>query len=83
MCFCWSDKLCERSTCSDLVFCSQEMSDVVFLKVDVDELGDTAARLDVSAMPTFLFFKGGNKVDTLVGADTGKLKALVDKHKSA
>lgn len=36
---------------------SQENTNVVFLKVDVDEVGDLAAELSVSAMPTFLFFK--------------------------
>ena len=35
------------------------MPDVVFLKVDVDENPDTAAKYNVSAMPTFIFIKGG------------------------
>jgi len=35
----------------------------VFLKIDVDECHETAASQNVSAMPTFIFFK--NKVPTL------------------
>jgi len=38
------------------------MSDVVFLKVDVDENEDLASKYDVSAMPTFLFIKNKEKV---------------------
>jgi thioredoxin 1 len=35
------------------------MANVVFLKVDVDDNPDTAAKYNVSAMPTFVFIKGG------------------------
>ena len=31
-------------------------------------------------MPTFHFFKNGNKVDEMSGADKSKLEALVQKH---
>ena len=41
---------------------SKSMSDVVFLKVDVDEAEDVAAEFNITAMPTFIFIKGGNKV---------------------
>ncbi|KAL3937514.1 MAG: hypothetical protein SGARI_002096 [Bacillariaceae sp.] len=40
---------------------------VVFLKVDVDENPDTAAKYSVSAMPTFVFISGGSVVDRLMG----------------
>ena len=39
----------------------------IFLKVDVDELKDVAEQYNVEAMPTFLFFKGGEQVDKVVG----------------
>jgi thioredoxin 1 len=58
-----------------------ENDSVLFLKVDVDELEDTAAREGVSAMPTFFFFKGGRKVAELVGSSEAKLKELVAQHK--
>ena len=41
------------------------MTDVVFLKVDVDECEDIAMENQISAMPTFLFLKNGQKVGTL------------------
>lgn len=38
------------------------MSDVVFLKVDVDENEDVAMVYQVSCMPTFVFIKEEKKV---------------------
>ena len=38
------------------------MSDVVFLKVDVDENEDAAQEYSISAMPTFIFIKKEAKV---------------------
>ncbi|KAK6188685.1 hypothetical protein SNE40_004816 [Patella caerulea] len=52
----------------------------IALKVDVDELEDLAARYKVSAMPTFIIIKSGEKIDELVGASEEKLKALINKH---
>jgi thioredoxin 1 len=46
---------------------SEEFEDVVFLKVDVDENPDTAAKYSVSAMPTFVFISEGVVVDRLMG----------------
>ncbi|TVT99519.1 hypothetical protein EJB05_15504 [Eragrostis curvula] len=55
----------------------------VFLKVDVDELTDVAKEYAIEAMPTFLFIKDGNKVDTVVGADKEELQAKVEQHHGA
>jgi thioredoxin 1 len=41
---------------------SGNYTDVVFLKVDVDETEDIAAEYGISAMPTFKFFKNGQPV---------------------
>jgi len=60
---------------------SQELTDVVFLKVDVDEVSDVASEQNVSAMPTFLFFKKGEKVAEVVGANEEKLKGTIYSHK--
>jgi len=40
---------------------------VTFLKVDVDEAGDVAARFGVQGIPNLTFFRGGKIVDTIVG----------------
>lgn len=55
--------------------------EAAFYKVDVDEASDVAGACGISAMPTFQFYKGGEKIDELCGADETKLKALVLKHK--
>ena len=39
-----------------------------------------AAACQISAMPTFQVFKGGAKVDELVGASKDKLRELVSKY---
>uniref|UniRef100_A0A8C5FED9 Thioredoxin n=1 Tax=Gadus morhua TaxID=8049 RepID=A0A8C5FED9_GADMO len=46
-----------------------ENRNVVFLKVDVDEAADVAAHYEVNCMPTFLFFKNGEKIDNFAGAN--------------
>lgn len=60
---------------------SKEVTDVVFLKVDVDESEDIAEEYDISSMPTFVFIKNKTKIDQLVGANYEALKELVTKHK--
>lgn len=49
----------------------------VFVKIDVDVLGDLAAELGVTSMPTFLFFRNGEAIDTMRGADEAGLRTLV------
>ncbi|KAJ3192286.1 Cytoplasmic thioredoxin isoenzyme 2 [Irineochytrium annulatum] len=56
---------------------SERHPGVNFLKVDVDEQSGIAGTYSVRAMPTFLFFKNGSKVDEVVGADIGKVESLV------
>jgi thioredoxin 1 len=60
---------------------AEENSDAEFVKVDVDDADDVAQACGIQAMPTFHFYKGGNKVGELQGADPNKLKALVALHK--
>jgi len=59
---------------------SDENTQVVFLKVDVDANREAAARYEVSAMPTFVLIKGGQVVDTVRGADINSLKNAIEKH---
>ena len=56
----------------------EEYANIVFLKIDVDDNPDTAAKYGVSAMPTFIFIKQGEVVDKLMGANPPKLKEMLD-----
>ncbi|KAJ8764359.1 hypothetical protein K2173_006099 [Erythroxylum novogranatense] len=45
---------------------AKKLPNVIFLKVDVDELRTVAEEWKVEAMPTFVFLKDGKAVDTLL-----------------
>jgi thioredoxin 1 len=62
---------------------SEEYDNVVFLKVDVDENPDTAAKYSVSAMPTFVYIRRGRVVDRLQGANPIKLREMIEEHMGA
>ena len=49
------------------------------VKVDVDKLEDLSQEQGITAMPTFLFFKNGSKLDSIRGANIDSIKALVEK----
>jgi suppressor of tumorigenicity protein 13 len=53
---------------------------VVFLKVDIDEAVDVAARWNVSSVPTFFFVKNGKEIDSVVGADKNTLERKIAQH---
>ena len=60
-----------------------EFADTVqFLKVNVNDCPDVAERFDVDGWPTFLLFRGGKVVDSIVGGMAAKegLYNLVAKH---
>ncbi|KAF9042807.1 thioredoxin [Hymenopellis radicata] len=48
-----------------------------FYTVDVDEQPDISQEVQVTAMPTFLAFKAGNKIGQSMGAIPTNLQALV------
>mmetsp|Transcript_33490 Transcript_33490/g.46741 ORF Transcript_33490/g.46741 Transcript_33490/m.46741 type:complete len:131 (-) Transcript_33490:101-493(-) len=60
---------------------SKKHEDVTFLKCDVDVLKDSAGQAKISAVPSFHFVKDRELVESMAGADIGKLTALVDEHK--
>ncbi|KAJ1437780.1 Thioredoxin-like superfamily [Sesbania bispinosa] len=53
---------------------------VVFLKADIDEARDVAARWNISSVPTFFFVKNGKQVDSVVGADKSTLENKIAQH---
>jgi thioredoxin 1 len=50
-----------------------------FVKINVDEQREIAAQYGVSAMPTFMLFKGGKKVEEVRGADVRALRGVVER----
>ncbi|OTA03097.1 Thioredoxin, putative [Trichoderma parareesei] len=55
---------------------------VHFVKFDVDELPELSQELGIRAMPTFLFYKNGSKVDEMIGANPPVLLQTLRKHKA-
>jgi thioredoxin 1 len=60
---------------------ADEVTDVDFVKIDVDVNEEAAAKCEIRCMPTFQFYKGGKKVDTMEGADIDALKSKVSQLK--
>ncbi|CAG7822039.1 unnamed protein product [Allacma fusca] len=60
---------------------AQQFTDVIFLKVDVDECEEVASSYNITCMPTFMFFKKGEKVDDFSGANADKIRDYILKHK--
>ncbi|KAM7484317.1 hypothetical protein LguiA_000326 [Lonicera macranthoides] len=57
-----------------------QYTDVVFVRIDVDELMDVAKEYGVEAMPTFLLMKKGKEVDKVIGAKKDELQKKIEKH---
>lgn len=54
---------------------------LVVAKVNVDESPDIAAEHRVASIPTLLFFKGGQVVDSLIGnRPTEKIREKIDRY---
>ena len=51
---------------------------VAFVKVNVDEQREIAAQYGIQAMPTFLVFKDGKKIEEIKGANPPALKKAVE-----
>ena len=51
-----------------------QYANVTFLKCDVDANAEAAEKAGIEAMPTFKFYKGGNLVDELKGANLAELE---------
>ncbi|KAK3228326.1 hypothetical protein Dsin_008188 [Dipteronia sinensis] len=60
--------------------CASNYPKAVFLKVDIDEARDVAARWNVSSVPTFFFIKNGKEIDKVVGADKSALERKIAQH---
>ncbi|CEP08852.1 hypothetical protein [Parasitella parasitica] len=54
-----------------------DYKNIVFAKVDVDAVADVAAEFSIRAMPTILYFRKGEKVDEVVGANAANIEAKI------
>ena len=59
---------------------STEYRQVVFTKCDVDEARPVAQQYSVSAMPTFIFIKNRQTLETVKGANPAAIEAAIRKH---
>ncbi|KAK9758314.1 hypothetical protein RND81_01G222300 [Saponaria officinalis] len=66
-----------------LAECAKKYPNILFLKVDVDELKDVAEAWKIQAMPTFIFVKDGEKIHEFSGASKEKLYAALAKYSEA
>lgn len=58
---------------------AEQYPHAVFVKVDLNEAQDVAARYQIRATPTFMTFSQGAKQDEWAGADPNLLKSNVDR----
>uniref|UniRef100_A0A8D8Y8D2 Thioredoxin-2 n=1 Tax=Cacopsylla melanoneura TaxID=428564 RepID=A0A8D8Y8D2_9HEMI len=66
-----------------IVDLAEEVPDVEFFKVNVDENEDIAKEYQISNLPTFVFLKASKKVDQFSGANFDKLKSTVTTHRES
>ena len=61
---------------------SEDYDDVKFVKVNVDNNPDLAAKFGVQSIPNFVFIKDGQKVDQVVGAsDSESFEGIIERNK--
>ncbi|MFC1788061.1 thioredoxin [Patescibacteria group bacterium] len=60
---------------------SEELGEVVFAKLNVDESPTIAQKYNILSIPTFMVFKGGQVVDQFSGSMSKE--ALIEKVKTA
>ena len=63
-------------------FAEEYEGELKVMKINVDQSPDIAQKYNVMSIPMFAFFKGGEVVDTAVGAlNKTKLQGIIDKKK--
>ncbi|XP_066460483.1 thioredoxin-like [Eleutherodactylus coqui] len=60
---------------------SKKHPDVVFIKVDVDDAQEVAAYCDIRKVPTFQFYKNGERIYELTRANPSRLEQKVQELK--
>lgn len=57
-----------------------EGKNVKFYKMNIEEAEDVAMEYGISAVPTFILFKGGEKVDEVVGPKGEMVKSMIEQN---
>lgn len=60
---------------------AEEFPDPIYVGIDVDEQESIAASYDIAVMPTFVFFKNGEKIQTIEGNNYEDLRKTVEQNK--
>jgi len=56
---------------------ADEMADIEFVKVDVDDAPGIAEKCGITSMPTFQFYKEGEKMKGFSGADEQQIRSVI------
>ncbi|KAI9753930.1 MAG: hypothetical protein M4579_004951 [Chaenotheca gracillima] len=68
-----------KAIAPQVVKLSETYPNARFFKIDVDDVPTVAQELGIRAMPTFMIFKNGEKLDEVVGANKPALEAAIKK----
>ena len=77
------DKTTQLTLASPSSSWSNKYTNIHYVKVDVDALPSLTQEYGVTAMPTFMVFKDGEKVDSLRGAMPQALLKIIENHNPA
>lgn len=58
---------------------AKEHTHTTFVKIEAEAVSELSMKYEIAAVPTFLFFKGGEKVDHLNGSDAPELTKKVQR----
>ena len=56
----------------------ENVGKVVIAKLNVDEHTQYASQFGVRSIPTLIMFKDGQQAETVIGADPGKIKRMIE-----
>jgi thioredoxin 1 len=66
-----------KTIAKDLDMVAYQLSDVRFVKVDVDNNPDITMRCNITALPTFMLVKGGEQLGFHLGANLKDLQKKI------
>ncbi|KAM9310574.1 glutaredoxin 3 [Pholidichthys leucotaenia] len=76
----WAPWACQCKQMNDvLMVLAKEHPGAIFVKLEAEAVAEVSEKYEISSVPTFVFFKGGEKVDRLDGAHAPLLTKMVEK----